>query len=323
VTGATGLVGSHLVEALLARGDAVAVLVRGRGTKGARERAREALRGCRLVEGGLGDEPALLALAGGADVLFHVAGLVAARDEEEFLRVNRDGAAAAARAAARAGAGRLVLVSSLAVSGPSSPGRPAREDAEPRPLAAYGRSKRAGEEAVRASGAPFTIVRPCAVYGPRDRAFLPLFRAAARGVVPLLGSGEQELTLVHAADLAGALVAAAESPRTLGGTYHAGHPEAVTQRGLAEAIGAAVSRRVRCVRLPGPLVRVALGAAGAVARGLGRAPLLDADKANELLAPGWTCSSEALGRDAGWVAQIPLLRGLEETARSYREAGWL
>jgi nucleoside-diphosphate-sugar epimerase len=323
VTGATGLVGSHLVEALLARGDAVAVLVRGRGTKSASERGRDSPRGCRVVEGALEDEASLLALADGADVLFHVAGLVAARDEAEFLRVNRDGATAAARAAARAGAGRLVLVSSLAVSGPSAPGRPVREDAAPRPLTAYGRSKRAGEAAVRASGAPLTIVRPSAVYGPRDRAFLPLFRVAAGGVVPLLGSGEQELTLVHAADLARALVAAAESPRTLGGTYHAGHPEPVTQRGLAEAIGAAVSRRVRCVTLPGPLVRVALGAAGAVARGLGRAPLLDADKANELLAPGWTCSSAALRRDAGWAAEVPLVRGLEQTARSYREAGWL
>ncbi len=323
MTGATGLVGSHLVEALLARGDAVAVLVRGRGRAGGSERGREVLRGCRLVEGALEDEAALLALAEGADVLFHVAGLVAARDEAEFLRVNRDGAAAAARAAERAGAGRLVLVSSLAVSGPSVPGRPAREDAEPRPLTAYGRSKRAGEEVVRASGAPFTIVRPSAVYGPRDRAFLPLFRAGARGLVPLLGSGDQELTLVHAADLARALVAAAESPRALGGTYHAGHPEPVTQRRLAGSIGAAVGRDVWCVTLPGPLVRAALGAGGALARGLGRSPLLDADKANELLAPGWTCSSEALRRDAGWVAQIPLARGLEETARSYREAGWL
>jgi len=80
---------------------------------------------------------------------------------------------------------------------------------------------------------------------------------------------------------------------------------------------------VRCVTLPGAVVRAALGVAGAAARALGRAPLLDGDKANELLAPGWSCSSEALRRDADWAAEIPLHRGLAETARAYREAGCL
>jgi nucleoside-diphosphate-sugar epimerase len=170
---------------------------------------------------------------------------------------------------------------------------------------------------------PFTIVRPPAVYGPRDQAFLTLFRTASRGVVPLLGDGRQEITLVHAADLAQALVAAATSGATLGGTYHAGNPKPVTQRELAEAVGRAIGRTPRCPTLPGPLVRGLLGVAGAAARAVGRAPLLDGDKANELLAPGWACSSQALRRDAGWAAEIPLDEGLAETARAYREAGWL
>ena len=279
--------------------------------------------GCRVVEGALEDEAAGLTLAEGADVVIHVAGLVAARSEAEFLRVNRDGAAALARAFARAGVSRFVLVSSLSVTGPSRPGHPVDEMSGPGPVTAYGRSKEAGEAAVRATGVPFTVVRPPAVYGPRDRAFLTLFRAASHGVVPLLGDGGQELTLVHAADLARALVAAATSAATLGGTYHAGHPEPVTQRALADAAGRAVGRRVRCVTLPGAVVRAALGVAGAAARALGRAPLLDGDKANELLASGWSCSSEALRRDADWAAEIPLHRGLAETARAYREAGCL
>jgi nucleoside-diphosphate-sugar epimerase len=279
--------------------------------------------GCRVVEGTIEDEAAALVLAEGADVVFHVAGLVAARSEAEFLRVNRDGAVALARASARAGVSRFVLVSSLSVTGPSPPGHPVDEGSGPGPVTAYGRSKKAGEEAVRAAGVPFVVVRPPAAYGPRDRAFLALFRTASRGVVPLLGDGGQELTLVHAADLARALVAVATSAATLGGTYHAGHPEPVTQRALAGAVGRAVGRRVRGVALSGAVVRAALGVAGAAARALGRAPLLDGDKANELLAPGWSCSSEALRRDAGWAAEIPLDQGLAETARAYREAGWL
>jgi len=311
-------VGSHLVETLVARGDSVTALVR----RPARAEALRAL-GCRLVGGAVEDEGARLALVDGADIVFHVAGLVAARNEAEFLRVNRDGTRDLAAAAARAGLGRFVLVSSLAVTGPSGPGRVVDEASGRGPVSAYGRSKKAGEEAVRAAGVAFTIVRPPAVYGPRDRGFLALFQMATRGVAPLLGDGARELTLVHAADLARALVAAATGPATLGGTYHAGHAEPVTQRALAEAVGRAVGRAVRCVTLPAPVVRGVLGVAGAVARALGRAPLLDGEKANELLAPGWACSSDALRRDTGWAADIPLERGLADTARCYREAGWL
>lgn len=284
---------------------------------------RGGLPGCRLVEGSLEDAEARRALVEGADVVFHAAGLVAARSEAEFRRVNADGTAALAAAAARAGVGRFLLVSSLSVTGPSPPGQPVDETSGPGPVTAYGRSKRAGEEAARASGAPLTIVRPPAVYGPRDRAFLGLFRMAARGVVPLLGDGASELTLVHAADLARALVAAATSAAALGGTYHAGNAAPVTQRALAEEVGRAVGRPVRRITLPGPIVRAALAGAGFAVRALGKAPLLDGDKANELLAPGWSCSSAALRRDASWSAEIPLSRGLADTARAYREAGWL
>jgi nucleoside-diphosphate-sugar epimerase len=141
--------------------------------------------------------------------------------------------------------------------------------------------------------------------------------------VPLLGDGARELTLVHAADLARARVAAATSPATLGRSYHAGNAEPVTQRELAAAMGRAVGRSVRFLTLPAAAVRGALGVAGAAARALGHAPLLDGDKANELLAPGWACSSEALWRDAGWAAEVPLDAGLAGTARAYEEAGWL
>jgi nucleoside-diphosphate-sugar epimerase len=279
--------------------------------------------GCALVPGGLEDDEALAALVDGCSIVFHVAGIVAARSHDEFLRVNRDGAAKLARAAARARVARLVLVSSLAVTGPSRPGELRREDSGDEPLTAYGRSKQAGEQAARETGVPLTIVRPSAVYGPGDRSFLALFRAAARGIVPLLGAGRQELTLLHVRDLALALVAAAESSATLERIYHAGHPTPVTQRALAAAIGRAVGRGVRCVCVPAALVRPLLGVAGHLSRALGRPPLLDGDKARELLASGWVCSSEALQRDAGWVARIPLDEGLAETARSYREAGWL
>ncbi len=313
ITGATGFVGSHLLERL--RGRDVACLAR----------SPQALAGseCRVIEGTIADTAALEALVAGADIVFHAAGLIAARSEAEFLAVNRDGTMAVSEACRRAGVARLVYVSSLAVTGPATRGRPADERTPPRPITPYGRSKHAGEDAVRGSGVPFTIVRPPLVYGPRDRQTLRLFRMARRGVVPLLGDGLQELSVVHAADLADALVAAGESAATAGRTYHAAHPEVVTQRALLAEIGRAVGRAPRLVAIPPAVVRIALAVAGGAARVNGRATILDSSKAPELLAPAWTCTTDALAGDAGWSARIALARGLRETADWYANAGWL
>lgn len=310
--------GSHLVEALRRRGWAVAALARsGRGRQ-----SLEAL-GCRVVEGDLHDATALSDLVAGARFVFHVAGLVAARSEAEFRRVNADGSAALAHAAAAARVGRLIHVSSLAVTGPTVPGRPLDERAAPQPLTAYGRSKLQGEDAVRRSGVPFTIVRPPVVYGPRDWQLLRVFRLVRRGILLVSPNGAQELSLVYAGDLADALLAAATSAACEGRTYHAAHPEIVTQRRLGEAIARAVGRRVLPVRIPAPAIRAVLSLTGGVARLLGRSTLLSAEKARELLAPAWTARGDALGRDAGWSAATTLDHGLATTARWYREAGWL
>lgn len=318
LTGGTGFLGSHLAELLRGRGDEVVCLVRSRE----RGRRLEAL-GCRLVPGDLEDAAALSRLVSGAEVVFHLAGLVAARSERELLRVNRDGAGRVARAAREARVRRLVHISSLSVTGPSAPGRTPDETSGPGPVSAYGRSKRAGEEAVTAVGGPVTLIRPPPVYGPRDRELLRVFRLARLGFVPLLGSGRQQLSLIHARDLARALVAASGSATAEGRTYHAAHPDVVTQAELVAAIAGAVGRRPHTLVLPPAVVRGALGLTGAVARLAGRSTLLTRDKARELLAPAWTCSSTALRRDTGWEARVGLEAGLAETARAYREDGWL
>ena len=314
LTGATGFVGSHLLDRLGDRD--VALLVRGERDASALARPRRT-----IVRGGVEDAGALDALVSGADVVVHVAGRVAARSEAEFLAANRDGTAAVAAACARAAVRRLVYVSSLAVTGPSEAGHPVHDDTWPRPVTPYGRSKLAGEEAVRASGVAHVVVRPPVVYGPRDRQILRLFRLAKRGVVPLLGDGAQLLSLVHATDLADALIAAAEAPA--GRVYHAAHPEVVTQRALAEAIGRAVGRSPRLVPLPPPVVRAGLAVSALAARVVRRPTLLDPAKAPELLAAAWTCTADGLARDTGWEARIPLAAGLAGTAAWYRAAGWL
>lgn len=318
VTGATGFVGSHLAEALRERGDTVTALARS-------ARRAEALGplGVAVVEGDLHDAAALARAVEGQDVILHVAGLVAARSEAEFLRANRDGTANLLAAAERAGIPRFVLVSSMAAAGPAPRGRPLAGGEPPRPVTAYGRSKLAAEQVVTAGRLPWTIVRPPAVYGPRDREILKVFRLARLGVAPVFGDGRQELTAVHGADLAGALVAAATAPAAAGKVYYACHPEVFTSGGFVQAIAAAMGRRVRLIGLPGGLARGLLTLTELGARVTGRPTILTRDKANEFFQDAWTGDPRPLSSDTGWRARFDLAHGLADTYRWYRSAGWL
>jgi nucleoside-diphosphate-sugar epimerase len=318
VTGATGFVGSHLTEALRQRGHEVTVLAR----SAAKAESLQA-RGMRVVMGDLHDTGALKRAAEGQHVVFHVAGAVAARDEAEFLRCNRDGTANVVDASAQAGRPRFVLVSSMAAAGPSSPGRPHQGDEPPRPVTGYGRSKLASEAVVTASALPWTIVRPPTVYGPRDREVLKVFRIARWGVAPVFGDGSQELSAVHGADLAEALVAVGLCDTTIGRTYYACHPEVVTSAGLVRAIGAAMGKRVAIIGVPRPIGRALLAVTETGARLAGQATILTTDKAHEFFQPAWTGDPTPLARDTGWHAAHDLTTGLADTYRWYRSAGWL
>src|SRR6185503_14113760 len=211
VTGGTGFVGHHLIDALLRRGDSVTALVRTPA-----KAAGLAERGVRLVTGDLSDGTAMTNASRDQDVVYHLAGVTAARNEAEFLAVNRDGAARLTAAAAEVSQARIVLVSSMAAAGPGDRGQRLVGTEPARPVTAYGRSKLAGEAAVMAGRLPWVIIRPPAVYGPFDAEMFRLFRAAKLGVVPLFGDGSQELSLVYGPDLAAALVAAGASDATTG-----------------------------------------------------------------------------------------------------------
>lgn len=320
VTGGTGFVGAHLVQALRARGDAVTCLIRD-PAKAQAHRWSDV----RLIHGDLDDDVALAQGCSDADVIYHVAGRISARDLPEFMRTNRDGTANVLEAAGSQWSGRFVLVSSLAAGGPTAPGQPIDETRPPSPVTPYGQSKLAAEVLVRAMARAWTIVRPPAVYGEWDREFFKVFRLTRTGFAPVFGDGSQELSVIYAGDLATALVAAAVTPAAANRTYYAAHPAVTTSRELVRAIGRAVGggRDPRIVPLPAPLARGLLWTIGSIAHVVGRATVLSGDKAPEFLAPAWTCRADALTRDTGWRAETELDAGLRRTAAWYRSEGWL
>jgi nucleoside-diphosphate-sugar epimerase len=321
VTGGTGFVGSHLVEHLLAAGHDVTCLVR----SAAKAEALFAARRPRIVQGPLDDAAAVRQAAAGADVVFHIAGITSARFRGEFFAVNEGGTRAVLEALPD-GLRRFVLVSSLAAAGPTTRGRPLEGHERSAPITAYGASKLAAEVAVRNARFPWTIVRPPAVYGPRDVEFLRVFRMVRAPFVPVFGDGRQELTFVYVDDLAQAFIAIAEADAAAGKLYYGTHPEIVDQRGFMAAVARAVrsdGRVPRVLPIPALPARAGLWLTGTAALLAGRATVLTADKANEFLAESFACSPAALERDTGWRAVHRLSSGIPLTAAWYREHKWL
>ena len=227
VTGGTGLLGSYVVERLLADGWAVRTLVRDSGRSGWLSRI-----GAEVRRGDVLDAPGFATATRGCELVVHAAASIFHRDGwAGYERSNVMGTANAITAARTAGA-RLVHVSSVAVYGPGgrymADGRRTGEDVELAPLPAsalYARSKRESEALVLQAHAEgriwATAVRPCVIYGQRDRQFVPrMARLIDRGMVPLIDGGRSTMAIVHAANVADGIARAASAEAAGGRAYN-------------------------------------------------------------------------------------------------------
>jgi nucleoside-diphosphate-sugar epimerase len=321
VTGGHGFVGSHLVEHLLEDGAEVRLLYRHAGWPQV-----HAGRDLDIVRGDLRDATARRAAVAGVDEVYHLAALTRARTRRGMLQTNAAATDALLRDAADAGVtGRFVFVSSLAAAGPAPAGAPLREAHVPRPVSWYGESKWVAEQACAAwSGRlPLTIVRPPAVYGPRDQDFVALFQAVTSGLGLVLGDPDRTYSLVHVLDLVDALVAAARSEEALGGTYFAAHPQVVTQQELLAAAEEACGRRARRIRLPASLLRLIGETTDLVSQLTGRPSLLGSQRMREVSVGHWTCSPEALMAEGPWTPTRDLRTGFRQTVEWLRAEGTL
>ena len=314
VTGATGFIGRHVIADLIARGIGVRAIVR-------RESRHDPPTGVAVVRAPL--EPAALRDAfAGADAIVHLAGIVSALNGKAYTEVNVEGTRAVAGAAAAVGA-RLVHISSLAAAGPAAAASPRAEDDAPSPRTPYGVSKLEGERIVKATpGLRWTILRPAVVYGPGDRAMLPLFKLAQRGVLPLVGRVDAMYTLVHVSDLVRAITAAIDLPAE-GETLFVGHPRPVTARDILDALQLAVHRSSAVIHVPQALTRLAAAACDLAGHVVGRPLPLNRWRYVELSAEGFVCSVERLRERLGIVAVFELREGLAHTAEWYRREGWI
>jgi nucleoside-diphosphate-sugar epimerase len=322
VTGASGFVGGHVVEALARNGIRPRCLVR-------RTSRLDFIKhwSPELVFGDATSAASLETAVEGVDGVIHCAGVTRALSLPDYIQVNADGcrnlccACLARNPAVR----RIIHISSLAALGPSVAGRPVQEGEARRPVSDYGSSKLAGHRVAEAhmDRLPIVILVPPAVYGPFDKDFLNYFAWVKRGISPMIGREERWISLIYARDLARAVLACLENEKAVGNEYivEDGHPHTWTE--VAAAIAQSMRKSPTPLRLPPSVVKVVGAVMGLAARCTGKPALFSRDKLKDLLQPSWTCSSAKIRAELGFVPHYPLEQGIEETYRWYTEHKWL
>lgn len=324
VTGATGFIGSHLVDNLLELGYDVRATIRKTSNLQWLEGKK-----VELIEANLNSIDDTIKAVKDVDYVYHVAGLVAAQNYQDFLKANRDATETLLKACEQVNPNlqRFVLVSSQTVSGPSSSlDNPQTEDDIPKPITNYGRSKLEGERVTLnfIEKLPVTIVRPPAVYGPRDTAIKDIFKLANKGIAPLIGFDDKFVSLIYIQDLVKGIILAGESNISEGQIYFITSNQFYCWNEIMDSMKTALNKqRFFKLRIPNTLV---LGAA-AISEFLGRfsdkPPVFDYEKGIDFIQKYWICSPEKARRDLDFVSEVSLDDGLTETAEWYKYMKWI
>ena len=322
VTGASGFVGSNLVPALVKQGYSVTCLVR--STSDTRAFRRD---GIHLVLGSINDPSALREAVRSVNTIYHVAGAIKAAHRADYFRINQAGTRIVLESVAEnnPGLGRFVHVSSLAAAGPSSGNRGLTEVENPNPISWYGESKlKSEEEALRFKDLfPVTIIRPSAIYGPRDRETLIFFKMIQKGFLLTPGRLARRFSLIHVSDLVDALMKAGEQESGSGEIFFVSRFESFGWDDVGRAIAQEFGKKYRRIALPRWLA-LAAGIAGDFwSHTTGQAAIISSQKVRELLEPSWLCDSSKAKAALGFSPRINLEDGIRQTANWYRQNQWL
>lgn len=321
VTGANGFVGSHICEALLADGFSVRALVR-------KSSDLTNIKGLPLkyVYGDIRFPETLPEAVNGVMAVVNNAGLTKARKINDFHKVNCGGTENVMAAIEKHNPTlkKMVHISSTAACGPAPDNCPMTEDYAPHPLTAYGRSKLAGEQAVISGKDRISsiILRPCAVYGPRDKEMYSFFKAVSMGIKPLFGIGENYINFTYVKDLAGAVVKSISRDVTSGNIYFVAEKKSYAYREAGEIISSILKNKTITLRVPGPILGFAGSMADIFARIRGKASVFTKEKTTEILQNFWLFDTSKIEQEMGFVG-TDFRSGATETIAWYKEHGWL
>ena len=329
ITGASGFIGSFLVEEGLKRGFDVYAGIR-------RSSSREYLKDPRIrfAEFDFSTKAKVAATleeyrSKGIcfDYIIHNAGLTKVKKKEEFRNVNCNNTInfIEALVATDMVPSKFIFMSSLAAYGPGNPktGAPVMLTDPPKPIELYGKSKLEAEQYITAlSSFPWLIFRPTGVYGPREKDYFVFFQTIGRGFEPYIGFREQILTFIYVRDLV-RLVFDAINSEHVHKSYFVSDGKEYTSREFSEITKKVMNKKTLSITVPLFLVKTIATVGEALAGLWGSIPTLNTDKYNVLSSTNWRCEVAPLQRDFGFMAEYDLSRGVEEAVDWYRKNGWL
>ncbi|MBL7049187.1 MAG: NAD(P)-dependent oxidoreductase [Nitrospira sp.] len=320
ITGASGFIGSHLADRLCRSGHDVYCLVR-------ESSDLTWLQGLQ-VHYLTGDCTSIDCVSGSErdfDFVFHLAGLTKSNKRDDYYRVNADGTMNMVRWASEncSSLKRFVYLSSLAAFGPGTGSGFPDDDRACCPVSDYGRSKLEGEDAVMSYSDRIgtCILRPSAVYGPRDREFFLVFQCVRNRIMPYWGDGYT--SMIYIEELIDALVMAAEIPAAAGGIYNISDGSLYSNREIIDTIAKVYGVNVLKLRVPRALLP-AIGFFGdKISKMMNKKIMINSDKVKELGYANWTCGIESAKHDLGFKPAVDMKEGFKWTADWYRIQGWL
>jgi nucleoside-diphosphate-sugar epimerase len=316
VTGATGFIGSHLCEELARRGHKVTCLVREKSNLKWIENID-----LKFVTGDCESIESLYEAVTDIDYVFHIAGLTKACSEDDFFCANTIGTENLIKAVEERNPRlkRFIYMSSLAAAGPSKNGSPLKENLEPRPVSSYGKSKLEGEKVVvkYRNSIPVTILRPSAVYGPRDRDLFVFFKMLKKGI--FLYWGKCYYSLLYVDDLIQGIILAAESKKAEGEIYFLSDNKFYTNEEVANAISSALGTKAIRLRVP----RFIMPFFAYIGERINRKGIINRDKMSELSYSHWICDITKAREELGFTPKVGIKEGMKWTADWYRIHRWL
>ncbi len=322
VTGGTGFVGSHLVDLLLSKGHSVKCIVRKtsnlRWLKG---------KPVEIIDSGLLNKEKLKEILKDADYLFHVAGVVKAKDWEGYYKGNVEPAKNLLESLVELNSQikRVIVVSSQTVSGPSRDGKPVTEEMEPRPITRYGKSKLEEEKLVLSykSMLPITIIRPPAIYGERDTEIYLFFKTYKQGLMTKVGFDKKLISIINVKDLVRGIYQAAMEPKAEGEIYFISSEKFYDWDQIGDATAKAFGKKAIKISLPHFLVYSVAVIAEFFALFSKKAATFNIEKARDFVQKYWICSAGKAKRDFGFVQEISLEEGIKQTIDWYKSEKWL
>jgi nucleoside-diphosphate-sugar epimerase len=322
VTGASGFIGSHLVDRLLQEGHTVRCILRKSSSKQWLENKPVEIYDC-----GLFDKNSLKDILKDATYLFHIAGVVKAKKKEDYFKGNVETTRVLLDVLTEVNPNinRVLITSSMSACGPSLDGEPCTEETTEHPITTYGRSKLAQEEiAIKyMDKLPITIVRLHAVYGERDTEVYQFFKAYNKGIMVTVGFNEKKINLVHVSDAVNGIFLATINEKSKNQTYFIASEEIYDSNKISQSMAKAFGKKAHILRLPHGVV-YALAAITQFFSMFGKKPAtLNWEKARDMVQSNWSCRITKAKMDFNYSQLISLDEGMKRTLDWYREMKWL